>query len=207
MGVDVAIFNKPGSPEVLVSHLNDEQGVTCKGYEVLESRQEALNLIDQLGAPSHLKAHVTLVGEAADLLISTVSDLGIKLDFDFIRAGVVVHDIGKIVHTNEMTGLGSEHEPEGEKMLLERGVSPRLARVCMSHARWDQMNCTFEELLIALSDKLWKGKRVESLELKVVDFSAQYLNKGRWDLFPDLDIKFEEIASGGHERLQRSVSK
>ena len=170
-----------------------------------DSRNEAFNLIDQLGAPEHLKNHVTLVGEAADLLISAIDDLGIKLDFDFIRAGVVIHDIGKVVHTSEMTGPGSEHEPEGEKMLLEKNISPRLARVCMSHARWDQMECSFEELLIALSDKLWKGKRVESLELKVVDSAAQYLKKDRWDLFSDLDIKFEEIASGGHERLQRSV--
>ena len=145
------------------------------------------------------------MGEAADLLISAIDDLGIKLDFDFIRAGVVIHDIGKVVHTSEMTGPGSEHEPEGEKMLLEKNISPRLARVCMSHARWDQMECSFEELLIALSDKLWKGKRVEPLELKVVDSAAQYLKKDRWDLFSDLDIKFEEIASGGHERLQRSV--
>ena len=70
------------------------------------SRNEAFNLIDQLGAPEHLKNHVTLVGEAADLLISAIDDLGIKLDFDFIRAGVVIHDIGKVVHTSEMTIIG-----------------------------------------------------------------------------------------------------
>ena len=169
------------------------------------SRKEAFELINKLGAPEHLVTHVTLVGEAADLLISALNELGVNLDFDFVRAGVVVHDIGKIIHTNEMTGPGSEHEPEGEKILIQNEISPKLARVCMSHARWNQMDCSFEELLIALSDKLWKGKRVESLELKVIDQAAQYLEKERWDLFPDLDLKFEEIASGGHERLQRSV--
>jgi len=172
---------------------------------VPDSRKEAFDLLDELGASEHLKTHVTLVGEAADDLITTMDGLGIELDFGFIRAGVVIHDIGKIIHTNEMTVAGSDHEPEGERMLLERNVSPRLARVCMSHARWDEMECSFEELLIALSDKLWKGKRTESLELKVVDCAAQYLEKDRWDLFLALDYKFEEIASGGHERLQRSV--
>lgn len=171
------------------------------------SRKEAFELIDELGTPEHLKTHVTLVGEAADLLIEVISSLGIELDFEFVRVGVVIHDIGKTVHINEMTGPGSEHEPEGEKILLERGISPRLARVCMSHARWEQMDCSFEELLIALSDKLWKGKRVESLELKVVDLAALHLGKDRWDLFTELDYKFEEIASGGHERLQRSVGR
>ena len=169
------------------------------------SRQEAFELIDNLSAPEHLKNHVTLVGEAADLLISAIDDLGVKLDFEFIRAGVVIHDIGKIVHTNEMTGPGSDHEPEGEKILIEQGVSPKLARVCMSHARWNKMECSFEELIIALSDKLWKGKRVASLELDVVDRAAEHLQKERWDIFLEFDMKFEEIASGGHERLQRSV--
>lgn len=170
------------------------------------SRKEAFELIDRLGAPEHLKTHVTLVGEAADLLISALEVLGVELDFDFIRVGVVIHDIGKIVHSHEMTGPGSEHEPEGEKILREENVSPSLARVCISHARWNQMECSLEELLIALSDKLWKGKRVEPLELKVMDCVAQHLGKDRWDIFTDLDFKFEEIASGGHERLQKSVS-
>lgn len=67
------------------------------------------------------------------------------------------------------------------------------------------MDCSLEELVIALSDKLWKGKRVESLELDVVDRVANILHKERWDIFPELDLKFEEIASDGHERLQRSV--
>ena len=169
------------------------------------SREEAFNLLEKLGAPEHLKTHVTLVGEAADLLIDALKELRVELDYEFIRTGVAIHDIGKIKHTNEMTGPGSEHEPEGEKMLINNGVSPKLARVCMSHARWDKMDCSFEELVIALSDKLWKGKRVESLELEVVDRAANILQIERWDIFPELDLKFEEIASGGHERLQRSV--
>ncbi len=170
-----------------------------------KSREQAFELLDKLGVCGHLKTHVTLVGEAADLLISAIEKLGIVLDRDFIQAGVVIHDIGKIIHTNEMTGPGSEHEPEGEKMLLKAGVCARLARVCLSHARWASMECSLEELLIALADKLWKGKRVENLELEVVDRVAHLLEKERWDIFPVLDMVYEEIASSGHERLQRSV--
>lgn len=169
------------------------------------SRNEAFELLNKLGAPEHLKTHVTLVGEATDLLISALQELGVEIDFEFIRTGVVIHDIGKIIHSSEMTGPGSEHEPEGEKILINNAASPKLARVCLSHARWDKMECSIEELVIALSDKLWKGKRVESLELAVIDNTADILQKERWDIFPELDLKFEEIASGGHERLQRSV--
>ena len=55
-----------------------------------KSRKEAFDLIDELGAPEYLK---TLVGEAADLLIDAIDCLGIKLNFEFVRAGVVIQDL------------------------------------------------------------------------------------------------------------------
>ncbi|WGL16025.1 HD domain-containing protein [Microbulbifer bruguierae] len=172
---------------------------------MLSSRKEAYEFLESLVAPEHLKTHVSLVGEAADMLIEALGALGVNIDPEFIRVGVVIHDVGKIIYTNELCGPGSEHEPEGERILLEKGASNKLARVCMSHARWNEMECSLEELLIALSDKLWKGKRVEKLELQVVDRIASNLRCDRWEVFPKLDMVFEEIASGGHERLQRSV--
>lgn len=172
---------------------------------MINSREDAYKFLEQLKAPEHLKTHVKLVGEAADILIETFQDLQLQLDYAFIRTGVAIHDLGKIKYLNEMSGPGSEHETEGEKMLLEIGVSEQLARVCISHARWEEMECSIEELIIALSDKLWKGKRVEELELEVIDRAAELLKLKRWDLFSDLDFKFEAIAAAGDERLQRSI--
>jgi len=171
----------------------------------LNSRKDAYELLNQLEAPEHLKLHVRLVGEAADLLIDKCNELEVSIDETLIRIGVAIHDIGKIVHVNEMTGVGSEHEPEGEKILLSKGIDPKIARCCLSHAQWKKMECSLEELLIALSDKLWKGKRVQELELQVIDRVSELLGKDRWAVFEELDTQFEHIASGGHERLQRSV--
>lgn len=42
---------------------------------------------------------------------------------------------------------------------------------------------------------------------EVVNEARTRRGKDRWDLFTELDYKFEEIASGGHERLQRSVGR
>lgn len=170
------------------------------------SKQKALELLISLEAPEHLITHVALVGEAAELLIEKCSELGLELDFEFIRIGVVVHDVGKIVHTHEMTGPGSEHEPEGMKILISHGLPEKIARCCMSHARWNEMNCSLEELLIALSDKLWKGKRVEALELEVIERIAALLVLDRWDLFQELDSHFELIAAEGDKRLRLSVT-
>jgi len=172
----------------------------------LNSKEDAFELLNLLNAPDHLKLHVSLVGEAADLLIEKCKQLAISIDENMIKIGVVIHDIGKIVHTNEMSESGSKHEPEGQRILIEKGVDPKIARCCISHAQWHSMECSLEELLIALSDKLWKGKRVEELELRVIDMVSDMLGNSRWELFAELDNHFEYIASGGTERLRRSVS-
>jgi len=76
----------------------------------------------------------------------------------------------------------------------------------MSYARWQEMECSLEELLIALSDKLWKGKRVKELVLLVIDRIAQQKSVNRWHMNEPLDSLFESIAADGNIRLNWSVS-
>jgi hypothetical protein len=57
----------------------------------------------------------------------------------------------------------------------------------MSHARWSTMVASFEELLVALSDKLWKGVRKPDLEERVIDAIAARVGNQRWDVFVELD--------------------
>jgi hypothetical protein len=66
------------------------------------------------------------------------------------------------------------------------------------------MECSMEELLVALSDKLWKGHRSGDLDLLVVDRMAALLGKERWAMFEELDEVFETIADGGDDRIRRS---
>ncbi len=120
--------------------------------------------------------------------------------------GVVLHDAGKTVHQDELSRPGAEHEPTGERLLLEHGVPPKLARVCRSHAQWASIDASLEELVIALADKLWKGVRVPVLEELVIDRAAAVADRDKWDLFIPLDAAFETIATGGDERLARSRS-
>jgi len=69
-----------------------------------------------------------------------------------------------------------------------------------------KMDCSIEELIVALSDKLWKGKRDEILELTVIDAVAKQLGKERWSIFLEFDECFEDIAMKGNERLNRSFN-
>ncbi len=123
-----------------------------------------------------------------------------------VRVGVVLHDAGKVAHPSELAEPGSEHEPTGEALLLAKRVSPAVARICLSHARWSTMPVSMEELVVALADKLWKGVRKNDLEERVIDMVAAALGKQRWDVFIDLDTTFEEIAAGAVQRLERSVN-
>ena len=172
---------------------------------LLKSTQEALTLLKILGAPDRLIKYLILVGEAGEELIQKLNSLGIKFDNSFVHIGIAVHDAGKILHPNELTGKGNLHEPAGEKLLLAHGVQPEIARCCLSHARYNVLDVSFEELLVALSDKLWKGKREPDLELRVIDNAASLLNQDRWDLFSELDNCFESIALNGEFRLSRSI--
>ena len=145
-----------------------------------------------------------MVGEAADLLLARLLVLGVPVRAELVRVGVVLHDAGKILHPAELDRAGGEHEPAGEALLLEHGVSPELARICVSHAGWEVMPVSLEELLVALADKLWKGVRKPALEERVIDLVAAELGKDRWEIFVGLDTLFEAIAADGVMRLERS---
>jgi hypothetical protein len=149
---------------------------------------------------------VELVSEAGDLLLAQLRVLGVTVDEVFVRIGIVLHDSGKIIHPLELTEPGANHEQDGQSALLTRGVSPEVARVCLSHARWQTMHCSFEELLVALADKLWKGIRRTDLENLVIERAAARLAVSHWSVFIPLDGCFEQIAAGGDARLQLSLT-
>lgn len=161
-------------------------------------------LLVKLNAPARLLRHVELVAEAADLILGRLSELGVPVRDDVVRLGVMLHDAGKIIHPAELERSGGRHENAGEKLLLQHGVSPELAHICVSHAEWSGDSISLEELLVALADKLWKGARTPQLEERVIDVVANRLSRNRWEIFVELDSLFENIAAGGSTRLERS---
>ena len=165
---------------------------------------DAYKFLRQLGASSKLIRHVTLVGEAADLLIVKLHQLPVSFNEDFVRLGVAFHDAGKILHPEELTAKGNNHELAGEQLLIIHGVEPKLARCCRSHGQWESMECSFEELLVALADTLWKGKRISQLETIVIERLLGLCKRDYWELFVEMDSCFEAIASEGDSRLSRS---
>lgn len=166
---------------------------------------EALDLLRDLGAPARLLRHAELVGEAAEGLLTALGAQGVAVHRGLVQVGAVLHDAGKILHPEELHASGDRHEAAGERLLRERGLPPEIARVCRSHAQWAALSPSFEELLVALADKLWKGVRHPELEDRVITEAAARRGVPKWDLFIALDGAFEAIAADGDARLARSA--
>jgi HD domain len=172
--------------------------------KIFQTVDEAYPFLQELGAPSQLLLHVKLVGEAAERLIAKLNDLQVQFDAGFVRLGVAFHDVGKILHPQELLAKGNSHEAAGELLLITHGIEPQLARCCRSHSQWQTMDCSFEELCVALADKLWKGSRMAELEERVIQNLAAQCHKDYWVLFVEMDACFESIAAEGDSRLLRS---
>ena len=172
---------------------------------MIQNEHDVHELLVSLGAEDRLIEHVKLVGTAAKDLVIFMKNLNVSFNGELVLLGAACHDAGKIVVPAELNESGSLHEIAGEKLLLQHGVSAEIARFCVSHACYEQMDMSYEELLVALADKLWKGKRVSELELRVIDATAKLLATDRWTVFEELDNCFEEIASDGHLRLTSTI--
>ncbi|NEO86879.1 MAG: HD domain-containing protein [Spirulina sp. SIO3F2] len=179
-------------------------GLTRSSFIQLRTVEAAYELLRELGAPAKLLLHVQLVGEAAEILLTQLRTFPVHLDERFVRLGVALHDAGKILHPQELTTPGHQHEAAGEQLLIAHGVEPTLARCCRSHAQWQTLPCSLEELLIALADKLWKGRRQTQLETMIIEQITQQSSLNDWTVFMELDAGFEAIAAEGHLQLLRS---
>jgi hypothetical protein len=167
----------------------------------VDSPHDALELLRTLGAAPWLVRHHELVVEAAGLLVAGLS--GVRFDRGAVLIGAALHDAGKIVHPDEMSAPGHRHEQAGRELLQANGVPGELARFCVTHAAWE--GGTLEDHLVALADKLWKGKRDEPLERAVVELIAAASGSEPWQVFERVDALCEAIAADGDDRLARSA--
>ncbi|MFZ1086235.1 MAG: HDIG domain-containing metalloprotein [Terracidiphilus sp.] len=170
---------------------------------MLKDRNDAYELLQSLGAPARLIHHAQVVSQVADLLLKEFKALGVSCDILTVELGAVLHDTGKTQHPQELSVSGTHHQQAGKAILLAHGVQPEVARCCVSHGVWNPPEVSFEERIVALADKLWKGKRIAELELSIMDEIAARSGVSRWDIFEKLDTIFEDIAAGGAERIQQ----
>ncbi|MCF0091462.1 hypothetical protein B0E54_00269 [Micromonospora sp. MH99] len=160
-------------------------------------------MLETVHAPPRLAAHLRAVHDVAAQLTDALADgfPQLPVDRSAVLFGAATHDIGKVLHPQELSGPGSSHEPAGYELLLRHGVAPSLARFARTHASWQQDGIGVDDLLVSLADKVWKGKRVTDLEGLLVDRLADATGRERWSVFLDLDDVLDRIAADADRRL------
>jgi len=154
------------------------------------------------GAPPRLVAHLTLVHDSAVKLIAFVDSIAMGLiDLELALFGAATHDLGKVRHPKELQASGALHEAAGRKLLQDAGVEPRRARFAETHARWEVGEAAVEDLIVALADKVWKGKRDEDLELALARAVAALAGLDPWDVFAQLGERLDELTKDAPRRL------
>ncbi|MBZ0317596.1 MAG: HD domain-containing protein [Anaerolineae bacterium] len=169
------------------------------------SVDEAYALLAQLGAPPHLIRHAELVSEAAEPMILHFTQIGFEFDVQLVRLGCILHDTGKILHPEELEVEGTQHTTAGYQLLIEHGIDSQIADFCISHEHWQADSPSLEKLMVALVDKLWKGKRHTELETATIQQVSVTTGQDFWTIFMELDTVFEAIADTGPQRLARSI--
>ncbi len=125
----------------------------------------------------------------------------LEYDADAVRLGAAIHDIGKVIHPEELSEPGHAHEKAGQQLLLQKGWPEAAARFAMTHADWNAPDSQLEDLLVALADKIWKGKRDGDLEQALTQLIHKCSGEQLWDVWLRLDDILSAIAEGSDECL------
>jgi hypothetical protein len=171
---------------------------------------EARRLCMELRVPERLQRHLLIVHEVASRLIEWMSECSpgtlTGAEIDAVLFGAATHDLAKVLHPDELIGPGHLHERDGAALLQRLGVEPAHARFARTHGTWRDEHVQITDLLVALADTVWKGKRDQQLEDRVVDVIGERMAEERWAVFERLDRAIGAIADDGERWLawQRS---
>lgn len=176
---------------------------TFNRYSLRHLPVEALALVEATHAPPRLIVHLVLVHDVAHQLVDGLFKAwpGLPLDVHAVRFGAAVHDIGKVLHPEELTGPGHQHEGAGRTLLCQLGVEPQFARFAETHASWHGETVEIEDLLVALADTCWKGKRDTELEHALTTRVVELTGGDFWEVYMALDDLIERIAGAAPTRL------
>ncbi len=160
-------------------------------------------LLERQNAPERLKRHLRIVHMVAFDLLSKLKEVFplIPIYEKLVLFGAATHDIGKIVVEEELYRNGNKHEVIGMKMLISFGFSEAEARFAKTHGNWIDKDLEIEDLLVCLSDKIWKGKRILELEELICKRISIISKQNYWSVYVALDSIIERIALGADQRI------
>ena len=165
--------------------------------ETLPTSDFAFDLLKKLKVPYNIRRHSLKVAEKA---LEIAENIKLRdVDMDLIEIGGILHDIGRCkTH-------GFNHALIGAKILRQRGLSERLAKICETHIlggldkedakqvglpERDFLPLTLEEKIICLADKLINGTKEVSIEQR---FEKWFSMHGRTQILRKAKERIEKI--------------
>lgn len=102
--------------------------------EPLPLPDEVQQLCHDLKAPARLVTHLQLVHDVACQIIAGLEDHFPTLEFvgDTVCFGAATHDLGKMLHPDELARAGTRHEEDGFRLLENHGKPPYGPRIVLS---------------------------------------------------------------------------
>lgn len=166
----------------------------------IETQEDALSLLNALGASASLIQHAKIVSEVAAQVLACL-DLSVdQIQHSVVLIGAMLHDVGKVKYPEELRQPGHQHELAGQQMLMALSIPEQIAEICVTHAGWQLAKST-EALVVALADKLWKGSRVPDLEDRIIRQLAEIKQQEFWSLYLTVEPCFDQIAEDAPTRL------
>lgn len=165
---------------------------------------ETLNLLRQVAAPPRLVAHLILVHDVAATLVERLTAAFPEVTFrrEEVLFGASIHDFGKTIERSELIRSGTQHEQRGIELLRSMGIPGDRARFAYTHGNWATApGINLEDLLVALADNCWKGKRVDKLESKITALLSAASKKPEWECYAELDEIVTELTKDADARL------
>ena len=165
--------------------------------EILPSSDFAFDLLKEVKVPYNVRRHSLKV---ADKALDIAEKIKLKeIDMDLIEIGGILHDIGRCkTH-------GFKHALIGARLIRERGLSERIARICETHIlggldkedakqeglpEKDYLPKTLEEKIVCLADKYMDGTKEVSIEQRFEKWFAKY---GKTSILTKAKKRIEEI--------------
>jgi hypothetical protein len=164
----------------------------------------AATALRTLEASPRLFAHHVLVHQVAVTMLIALAEAWptLSIDREAVLLGAATHDIGKTTYPEELTGLGRKHETVGPDLLIAQGFARKHARFARTHGQWAHQTApTIEDLLVALANTIWKGKRNQRLEDAVTTYISHDQGQEVWEVFMTLDDILVGIAEDAEIRL------
>ena len=152
-----------------------------ENQETLPTREFAFDLLKKVKVPYQVRRHSLKVAEKALEISEKITK--VVIDEDLIEIGALLHDIGR-AKTH-----GFNHALLGGEMLLERGFSYKLVRICETHIlggldkedarevglpEKDYLPISIEEKIICLADKYMSGTKEVTLEQRFEKWFSKY---------------------------------